>query len=95
MFTDLCYRNGPPPAEGWWPVLNHPAEDVPGDLPEYRFWHGTFWSISADCSCTEAQAELVKMLPSCYTDEVIAWRGWRDDEREGRVVETLPNADLF
>ena len=92
----LTYRGGPPPAEGWWPTEHNAVEDVSSGFQEYRYWHGHFWSIAADCECTEAQAEMVKTLHSTRDD--IRWRGWMDTEREGRIVVPvveLPNADLF
>ncbi len=91
---DLTYRPGPPPEEGWWPTQNLPAEDVPVGLQEYRFWHGTHWSVSANSDCCEVHAAMVKYLPACFTDDEIQWRGWTDAERQGQVEE-IPNADLF
>ena len=89
----LQYQGGPPPAEGWWPTR---ATELPDSEQEYRYWHGDFWSAGADAQCSEAQAELIRTLPSPFTDDTIRWRGWTNDERAGKAPQPeLPNADLF
>ena len=87
----LTYRGGPPPAEGWWPVL-----PLDAGSQEYRWWNGTHWSLPADADCDEGQASFLKCLPAGFTDDDIKWRGWTDDERAGKAPQPeLPNADLF
>lgn len=70
-----------PPAEGWWPTGER----------EYRWWHGTFWSVAADRECNEAQAEFLKTIPAGTTE--IVWRPWRPGETD--PLPEMPNADLF